>query len=87
MYIENVIVGKPELNAVELLSKDAKDWQEVESKITMRTESRYLPEILWQAGLVASKGEVRRNKPQYNIELERGYYEIKWGKRKLFIVV
>ena len=42
----------------------------------------------WINGIVKSVSEVRRNKPGLVKELnDYDYLEIKWGKRKLFILV
>lgn len=34
------------------------------------TETRYLPAVMKEAGIVLSTNEVRKNKPQYNVTLE-----------------
>lgn len=54
------------------------------------TETRYLPKIMVEAGIVSSISEVRRNRP----ELCKMYpdnmttcEEIKWGKKHLYVVV
>lgn len=90
-YIENVIVGKvglPIIDEVELLALNKEDFEQTEKEKTLYTNERYLPKILVEIGVVKSTSEVRRNKPQFNITLDEvGYREIKWGKRKIFIVV
>lgn len=87
-YIENVVIGKPLVDIHELLAKDLEDWNNVELEKTLFTEERFLPKILVEAGLVGSTSEVRRNKPELVITLDKiDFVELKWGKRRLWIVV
>lgn len=84
----NVVVGKPIVEPKELLATDDRDWEENEKKITLFTETRFLPAIMKEAGIVQSTGEVRRNRPDFMITLiNLDFLIIKWGKKKLFIVV
>lgn len=88
MYIENIVIGKPLVNEVGIFSKDSNDWINIEQLKTYYTEERFLPKLLVECGIVKSVSEVLRNKPQFKITLnEYDYIEIKWGKRKLFILV
>ena len=64
------------------------DWEKVEKEKTYWTEERNLAVILKELGIVKSVSEVRRNKPQLYVKLDKlDYLEIKWGKRKLFVLV
>ena len=55
---------------------------------TLFTETRFLPAIMKEAGIVQSTGEVRRNKPELMITLDKpDCINIKWGKKFLYIVV
>lgn len=84
----NVVVGKPLVPPQSLLALDEQDWKNNEQPQTLFTESRYLPAILKEAGVVSSTSEVRKNKPELNISLE--YPDclwVKWGKKKIYIVV
>jgi hypothetical protein len=84
----NVVVGKPIADVSSLLAIDDKDWEENEKKDTFFTETRFLPAIMKEAGLVQSTGEVRRNKPELCITLDKlDCINLKWGKKFLFIVV
>ena len=84
----NVVVGKPIVSASSLLAADDKDWEENEKKNTLFTETRFLPAIMKEAGIVQSAGEVRRNKPELCITLDKlDCINLKWGKKFLFIVV
>ena len=80
MY-RNVVVGKPLSNPFELHGED-------EEEYTLFTEERFLPAILVEAGVVKSRSEVRRNKPDLCITLDKlDCLEIKWGKNKIYIIV
>ena len=84
----NVVIGKPIVNIETLLATDKKDWEENEKKNTLFTETRFLPAIMKEAGIVQSTGEVRRNKPELMITLDKpDCINIKWGKKFLYIVV
>ena len=84
----NVVVGKPIVRVESLLAFDETDWEENEKSITLFTETRFLPTIMKEAGVVQSVSEVRRNKPELCITLDKlDCINIKWGKKFLFIVV
>ena len=86
--IHNVVIGKPIVNVSSLLAVDERDWEENEKKNTLFTETRFLPAIMKEAGIVKSIGEVRRNKPELCIALDKlDCINLKWGKKFLFIVV
>ncbi len=88
MYIENIVVGNPTLEPSRMFAVDNTDWENIEKPKTFFTEERSLPKILKEIGVVPSIGEVRRNKPNLCITFEEPtYFECKWGKRKLFILV
>ena len=87
-YVENIVVGKPIVEPADIFAKNMEDWEQVEKEKTIWTEERSLAVILKDLGVVKSVSEVRRNKPQLCIKLETlDYMEIKWGKRKLFVLV
>lgn len=88
MYIENVVVGKPIVSPVDIFSRDVEDWEKLERDKTMWTEERNLANILKDLGIVKSISEVRRNKPQLCVKLDKmDFMEVKWGKRRLYILV
>lgn len=88
MVFENIVIGKTACEPWELFALDKKDWEENEKKKTLFTETRWLPAIIKEAGLVKSNNEVRKNRPELCVELnERNFIELKWGKRFLFIAV
>lgn len=84
----NVVVGKPIVNASSLIAFDEIDWEENEKQNTLFTETRFLPALMKEAGIVQSAGEVRRNKPELCITLNKlDCINLKWGKKFLFIIV
>ena len=86
--IANVVIGKPLVSPESLLALDQEDWEHIEKEQTLFTETRYLPAIMKEAGIVSSTNEVRRNNQKYNITLEKpDCMMIKWGKKFLFVVV
>ena len=88
-YIENIVIGTPLVSAKELLSANDNDWTNVEFEKTIFTNERYLPNILIQLGIYPSISEIRRNKPELMIRLDKvDFINIKpKKKRPLWIVV
>lgn len=87
-YIENIVIGKPIASEASMFALNEEDWEQVEKEKTYWTEERNLAVILKELGIVKSASEVRRNKPQLYVKLDKlDYMEIKWGKRKLFVLV
>jgi len=88
MHVENVVVGTPLVEPQRMLASDENDWETVEKQKTLFTEERSLAAILKMVWIVPSTSEVRRNKPEYAIALNKpDYIEVKWGKKRLFVVV
>ena len=84
----NVVIGNPLVDASELLSNSPADWEDNEKQNTLFTNTRFLPAIMKEAGIVASVSEVRRNKPDLVKTLDKpDCMTVKWGKKFLFIVV
>ena len=87
-YIENIVIGFPIVNESSIFALNEEDWLKNEKEKTFYTNERYLPNILVELGICPSKGEIRRNKPQFMINLENlDYLELKWGKKRIFILV
>ena len=89
MVFENVVAGVPipEMGVIDMLAKDKDDWEHIEKEKTLFTNERFLPRIMVEAGIVKSVNEVRRNNPKLVRSLdEPEYLEIKWGKKRLFIL-
>lgn len=88
MYIENVVIGNPVVEASKIFAFDENDWINNEKDKTYYTVERFIPKLLVECGLVKSTSEVIRNKPEYKKTLDNvGFLELKWGKRKLFILI
>lgn len=87
-YIENVVIDGPIADISSMFSNSRYDWINNEKQKTLFTSQRFLPAILVEAGIAPSISEVRRNKPELMIHLTTpDFMEIKWGKRKLWILV
>lgn len=87
-HIENVVIGFPIVDEKTMFALDNEDWERVEKDKTFYTKERFLPNILVELGIVPSKGEIRRNKPQFMISLDKlDFMEVKWGKKRVFILV
>lgn len=86
--VQNVVIGEPLLDIRQVIALDNDDWEQNEKPVTLFTETRFLPAVMKEAGLVASTGEVRRNRKDLVITLDKpDCLNIKWGKKRLFIVV
>lgn len=70
-HIENIVIGKPLVAPAELFSKNIVDWEIIECYQTYYTEERYLPIILVDLGIYPSVSEIRRNKPELMITLDK----------------
>lgn len=87
-YIENIVIKSPIVPPEEIFASSYEEWINIEQDKTYYTEETFLPRIMVELEIVKSVNEVRRNKPGLVKELnEYDYLEIKWGKRKLFILV
>lgn len=84
----NVVIGKPLVDPKTLLALDDLDWKNNEQPQTLFTETRYLPAVMKEAGVVQSTSEVRKNRPDLNISLENpNCLWVKWGKKRLYVIV
>ena len=84
----NIVIGKPLVEPWELISTSKKEFEQFDRRDTLFTEERFLPAVLVEAGVVKSRGEVKRNKPELCISLD--YLDclwVKWGKQRIFIIV
>lgn len=90
MYIENIVIGKPLVEPSSMFAKDEEDWNSVEKDKTYFTEERFLPRILVNIGIYPSVNEIRRNKPELMITLDKLDFvdSLKISKkRKVWILV
>ena len=70
-YIENIVIGKPLVPPIELFISNIIDWKNNEHDRTYYTEERYLPRILVALGIYPSVSEIKRNKPELMINLDK----------------
>ena len=90
MYIENIVIGKPIVEPSTMFALDEEDWRNVEEEKTYYTEERFLPRILVDIGVYPSVSEIRRNKPELMVTLDKldFIHNLKASKRrKLWILV
>jgi hypothetical protein len=90
MYIENIVVGDPLIEPSSMFSFDDEDWNNVEKEKTYHTEERFLPRILVDLGIYPSVSEIRRNKPELMVALDKLDFidNLKVSKkRRLWILV
>ena len=84
----NIIIGKPLVDPWQLLSTTQEEYETNDIRDTLFTDERDLPTLMVMSGMVKSKSEIRRNKPQLCIKLnDLDCIMIKWGKQRLYIVV
>lgn len=85
---QNIVVGHPIVEPWTMFELSKEEFEKNKDRDVLFTSSRFLPEIMVEAGIVKSKGEVRRNQPALVRTLEPlDFAEIKWGKNRLFILV
>ena len=90
MYVENIVIGNPIVEPSSMFAKDIDDWNNVEKEKTYYTDERFLPRILVDIGVYPSVSEIRRNKPELMISLDKLDFLdcLKVSKkRKLWILV
>ena len=85
---QNIVVGQPLVEPMQLLSYDMDDWEFNEKSQTLFTNERFLPRIMKKAGIVESTSEVMRNRPELVVSLDHlDCFWLKYGKRKFYIIV
>ena len=90
MYIENIVIGRPIVEPSAMFSLDEDDWERLEKEKTYYTDERFLPRILVDIGIYPSVSEIRRNKPELMVELNKLDFidNLKVSKkRRLWILV
>ena len=77
----NIVINSTLLSPEYMFASSHEDWINVEQDKTYYTEETFLPKIMVDIGIVKSINEVRRNKPNLLINLDKyDYIEIKWGR-------
>ena len=69
--IQNIIIGKPLVEPWKLVSESEQEFNTFDIRDTLFTENRFLPSALVEAGIVKSISEVKRNKPDLCITLDK----------------
>jgi len=90
MYIENIVIGRPIVEPSAMFSLDEDDWERLEKEKTYYTDERFLPRILVDIGIYPSVNEIRRNKPELMVTLDKLDFidSLKASKkRRLWILV
>ena len=90
MYIENIVIGKPIVEPFIMFATDEDDWIKFEKEKTYYTDERFLTRILVDIGIYPSVSEIRRNKPDLMISLDKLDFinNLKVSKkRRLWILV
>lgn len=90
MYIENIVIGKLIVHPSTIFALDDNDWNYIEKNQTYYTDERFLPRILVDLGIYPSVSEIRRNKPELMINLDKLDYidKLKVSKKRwLWILV
>ena len=66
---QNVIIGNLLCEPHLLFAYDEQDWENNEKQNTLITNERFLPRLLFEAGIAKSANEVRKNRPELVKEL------------------
>ena len=84
----NIVIGKPIVEPWSLISEDKEEFEQFDKKDTLFTNELFLPAVLVEAGVVKSRNEVRKNKPELCITFDKlDCRWIKWGKNRIWIVI
>lgn len=89
MYVENIVIGKPIVDPSAMFSNDEDDWNSVEKDKTYYTDERFLPRILVNIGIYPSVNEIRRNKPELMVSLDKLDFidNLKVSKRRMLWIL
>lgn len=85
--VKDIVIGKPICEPWYMFCNEQNEWDDIKDNVLF-TEERYLPKLMVDCGLVKSISEIRRNKPELVINLDKpDFIEVKWGKSRLYIQV
>lgn len=85
--VKDIVIGKPICEPWYMFCNEQNEWDDIKDSVLF-TEERYLPKLMVDCGLVKSISEVRRNKPELVINLDKpDFIEVKWGKSRLYIQI
>ena len=86
--VHNIVIGIPLVPAWKLLSDSEEDFENFDKRDTLFTDERFLPAALVEAGVSNSRSEIRRNRPDLCVRLDKpDCFNIKIGKKFLYVVV
>lgn len=87
MYIENIVIGQPLVSLDTLLGSEQYPQYDY-MVVTVRDDERYLPRLLANHGFTSSAKEIKRNRKDLDIRLDKpDCLDIKLGKKRIYIVV
>ena len=87
MHIENIVIGEPLVSLDTLLGLEQYPQYDYMS-VTVRDDERYLPRLLANHGFTSSAKEIKRNRKDLDIRLDKpDCLDIKLGKKRIYIVV
>lgn len=89
-YIENIVIGIPIAEPSDMFALDNDDWERIEKEKTFYTHERFLPKLLVELGIYPSISEIRRNKLNLMVNLDKVDFldNLKVSKkRRLWILV
>lgn len=89
-YIENIVIGTLIVDPKNMFASNEDDWSRLEEEKIYYTEERFLPKILVELGIYPSISEIRRNKPNLIVSLDKLDFvdNLKVSKkRRLWILV
>lgn len=83
--LENIVINSPLLSPEYMFASSHEDWINVEQNKTYYTEETFLPKIMVEICIVKSINEIRRNKPDLLISLDKyDYIEIKRKEKIIY---
>ena len=85
--VKDIVIGKPICEPWYMFCNEQDEWDDIKDNVLF-TDERYVPKLMVDCGLVKSISEVRRNKPELVINLDKpDFIEVKWGKSRLYIQI
>ena len=70
-HIENIVIGNLICNPADLFAENDSDWENNEKAKTLFTSEKFLPKILVELGIYPSISEIRRNRADLMITLDK----------------
>ena len=84
---KDIVIGDSICHPWYMFCSEYDEWDLIKDDVIF-TKERFLPKLMVECGIVDSISEVRRNKPELVITLDKpDFIEVKWGKSRLYIQV